>query len=104
MANEGVELYVDLDELKKQPAEPEQIRLQLQEYLIGFEKSKQFLANCKYSCYLDIAALNSYDRRLQDALSRLNILKNTLSDICDIYEMYDKKVFVTKTSHPDMVC
>ena len=46
------------------------------------------------SCYLDIAALDSYDRRLQDALSRLNILKNTLSDICDIYEMYDKKVFV----------
>ena len=94
MANEGVRLYVDLDELKKQPAELEQIRLQLKEYLIGFEKSKQFLANCKYSCYLDIAALDSYDRRLQDALSRLNILKNTLSDICDIYEMYDKKVFV----------
>ena len=43
MANEGV-LYVDLDELKKQPAELEQIRLQLQEYLIGFETSKQLLS------------------------------------------------------------
>lgn len=92
MDAEGIILYIKIDDICDKIDSIGKTKSCLEEYTSVYEQLKNNLMANKYVSYYNSCVLRMCSTELQDALSQLNILKNTLNQICDDYLASNKNV------------
>ena len=92
---EGIILYVKIDKVRDEEDSLGYIRSHFQEYVNDFENCIDSAVTSKYVSNSNLSILKNCDYELQEALSCLNTLKNTLQLACNEYEESNKATLST---------